>query len=446
MVDSLPLDKPANRRSEPAGIIMGSDEQLYGPILAHDDSCYLPRLNNRKRPAILANVGYVEAWKKTNTEPKSRRQVMKEHNTFIGMDVHKNSIEIAIAEEGREGEVRSYGKIDNSLTALDKVVRKLVSKGSCLHFVYEAGPCGYQIYRHLTDKGFDCMVAAPSRIPKQSGDRIKNDRRDARKLARSHRSGDLTASYVPDAEDEAVRDLTRAREDAKVDEKKSKQRLQAFLLRHGFKYTGRSPWSKAHIRWLSDIKMPHYNQQIVLQEYMETVNQNKERVQRLTDQIRKAVPQWRMAPVVDTFQALRGVSFIVAVTTVSEIGDLKRFKTPTDLMGYLGLVPSEHSTGERIRRGSITKTGNGHVRRVLIEAAWAYRLPARVSRVLLKRQEDLPQRIRDISWKAQLRLCGKYRHLWSKGKAKQVVVTAIARELCAFMWAIAHETDEFATT
>jgi transposase len=386
-------------------------------------------------------VGYVGSLEKTKHRAKIKEAGMKEHNTFIGMDVHKKTIEIAIAEEGRESEIRSYGKIDNTITALDKVLRKLVSKGNRLHFVYEAGPCGYQIYRHLKNQGFDCMVAATSRIPRQSGERIKNDRRDAKKLARLHRSGDLTPVYVPNEQDEAVRDIIRAREDAKSDEKKSKQRLQAFLLRSGYTYTGRSPWSQAHIRWLSDIKMPHHSQQIVLQEYIDTMNQCKARVQRLTEQIRQLVQQWRLFPVVKSLQALRGVSLIVAATTVAEVGDLTRFQNPTELMGYLGLVPSEHSTGEKIRRGSITKTGNRHARRVLIEAAWAYRLRARVSRVLLKRQEDLPQSVRDISWKAQLRLCARYRRLWAKGKAKQLIVTAIARELCAFMWAIAHEID-----
>jgi transposase len=365
---------------------------------------------------------------------------MNKVSTFIGMDVHKNSIEIAIAQQGRDGEIRSYGKIDGTLSALDKVVRKLVSKGNRLRFVYEAGPCGYEIHRHLTHKGFDCMVAAPSRIPKASGDRIKNDRRDAIMLARLHRAGELTPSYVPSAEDEAMRDLTRAREDAKGDEKKSKQRLLSFLLRSGQRYTGQSPWSKAHMRWLSDIKMPHRSQQVVLQEYIDTLNQCSARVQRLTEQIRQLMPHWRLYPVVQSLQSLRGVSLIVAATTVAEIGDLKRFKSPVELMSYLGLVPSEHSSGDRTKRGAITKAGNTHVRRVLVEAAWAYRLRARVSRVLSKRQEGLPQHIRDISWKAQVRLCARYRRLWAKNKAKQVIVTAIARELCGFMWAIAQET------
>jgi transposase len=366
---------------------------------------------------------------------------VKNHSIFIGMDVHKNSIDIAIAEQGREGRVRHYGKIDGTLAALDKVVRKLVSKGSQLHFVYEAGPCGYQIYRHLSAQGLDCAVVAPSRIPKQSGNQIKNDRRDALMLARSHRSGDLTAVYVPRAEDEAIRDLTRAREDAKSDERKSKQRLLAFLLRSGIRYTGGSPWSKAHMRWLSDIKMPHRSQQVVLQEYIDTVNQCKQRVERLTEQLQQILPEWQLFPIVQALQSMRGVSTIVAATTVAEVGDLKRFQTPSELMSYLGLVPSEHSSGQKIKRGSITKAGNGHVRRVLTEAAWSYHLPARVSRALLKRQEDLPEPVCEIAWKAQLRLCSRYRRLWNKGKAKQVVVTAIARELCGFMWAIANEIE-----
>ena len=371
---------------------------------------------------------------------------MKKYSTFVGMDVHKNSIEIAIAERGRNGEVRSYGKINGTLSALDKVVRKLVSKGDHLHFVYEAGPCGYGIYRHLTAKGYDCSVVAPSRVPRKSGDRIKNDRRDACILARLDRAGELTPVYVPCAENESIRDLTRAREDAKADEKRSKQRLKSFLLRHGFRYAGTANWSKAHIRWLSDIKMDHPSQQIVLQEYIDTIGECSYRVQRLTDQIRQLVPQWRLSPVVKALQALRGVSLIVAATTVAEIGDLNRFDNPAELMSYLGLVPSEHSSGEKTRRGSITKSGNGHVRRVLTEAAWAYRLPARISRSLLKRQEELPRKICDISWKAQVRLCSRYRQLWARGKPKQVVVTAIARELCAFMWAIAREVKYLSAT
>jgi len=364
---------------------------------------------------------------------------MKKSSMFVGLDVHKNSIEIAFAESGRDGEVRDYGKIDGSLVALDKVIRKLVSKSYELHFVYEAGPCGYEIYRHLTSKGFDCAVVAPSKIPRQSGNRIKNDRRDAQMLARLHRAGELTSVYVPCLEDEAMRDLTRAREDAKSLERKAKQRILAFLLRHGFRYSGKTPWSGAHFRWIATLKMSHPAQQIVLQESLDTLSECTHRVERLTEQIQTLLPQWRMFPVAQAVQSLRGVSLIVATTTVAEIGDLTRFESPVELMSYLGLVPSEHSSGESTRRGSITKTGNGHVRRVLVEAAWAYRLPARISLKLHKRQEGLPQNVCAISWKAQLRLCARYKRLQAKGKANQLIITAIARELCAFMWAIACE-------
>jgi transposase len=358
---------------------------------------------------------------------------------YVGLDVHKKSIEVALAEGGPGDETRRYGRIDGEPGALDKVVRKLVSTGKQLRFVYEAGPCGYEIYRHLNSQGYHCVVVAPSQVPRRSGDRIKNDRRDAMALARLHRAGELTAVYVPTPEDEAMRDLVRGREDAKRDERKAKQRLGAFLLRHGYRYQGRRNWTLAHMRWISDIKMPHTAQQVTMQEYIAAIHEHGERVDRLTDQIREMMTTWTMAPVVQALQSLRGVSLIVAATAVSELGDLGRFATSSELMAYLGLVPSENSSGDRNRRGSITKTGNNHVRRALVEAAWTYRLPPRVSRVLLKRQEGLPQNIRDISWKAQLRLCGRYRSMMARGKTKQVVITAIARELAAYMWAIARE-------
>ena len=283
------------------------------------------------------------------------------------------------------------------------------------------------------------MVAAPSMIPKKSGDRIKNDNRDAVMLARLHRAGELTAVFVPDVEDEAMRDLSRARGDAVIVAKKAKQRLKAFLLRNGVVFAGKSQWSKAYFSWLADIAMPHPAQQIALQEYIDAVHESLRRVDRLTDQIRQMVTGWRLAPMVKALQAARGVSLVVAVTVLAELGDLGRFKKPSQLMAYLGLVPSEHSSGPNIRRGGITKTGNGHVRKVLVEAAWAYRMQARVSRVLLKRQQGVPQKVCRIAWKAQLRLCARYRRLTAKGKPKQKVVTAIARELSAFLWAIAKQ-------
>jgi transposase len=355
------------------------------------------------------------------------------------MDVHKNSIDIAIAQEGRDGEVRHYGKIGGTINALAKVVKKLAGKGRRLFFAYEAGPCGYQIYRYLTAQGHDCTVAAPSRIPKQSGRQIKNDRRDAMMLAQLLRAGDLTPVYVPSEQDEALRDLFRAREQAKGDTKRTKQRLQALLLRSANRYGGKRAWSQAFMRWLADLKMPHRSQQVVLQEHINTLNQCQERVDRITEQIRQMVPQWRLYPIVQALQSLRGVSEIVASATVAELGDFKRFRTPGDMMSYLGLVPSEYSSGNRIRRGPITKAGNSCVRRMLVEASWAYRHRPMVTRHLLKRQQDLPQHIRDIAWKAQLRLCRRYRHMFNKGKPKQVIITAIARELCGFIWAIANQ-------
>jgi transposase len=346
------------------------------------------------------------------------------------------SMDVAIAEAGPGAELRFYGRIAGELEALDRVTRKLKAQGAELRFAYEAGPCGYQVYRHLTAQGYSCLVAAPALIPRRPGDRLKNDRRDALALARLLRAGELTAVKVPEADDEAMRDLTRSREDAICVERRAKQRTAAFLLRHGRVYPGKTTWGRGHWRWLLQQVMDQPAQQIVLQEYLDAVREASARVLRLTGQIRELVPNWRRAPWVAAYQALRGVSLIVATTMVAEVGDLSRFKNPKELMAYLGLVPSEHSSGATVRRGHITKTGNGHARRVLVEAAWAYRLRARVTRPLLQRQEGLPESIRQLAWKAQLRLCARYRRFLARGKAKQTIVTAIARELAAFIWTI----------
>lgn len=365
---------------------------------------------------------------------------MNQSTMFVGLDVHKESIEIALAPLGA-GEVRAYGRIAGDLDSVDKVIRALRQRHAHLNFVYEAGPCGYALYRHLTKHGFVCAVVAPSMIPKRPGDRIKTDRRDAMSLARLYRSGDIKSVYIPGPEDEAIRDLSRAREDAVIAHKRARQQLAALLLRHDVRYPGKTPWSQAHQRWLAVVKMPQPSQQIVFQEYLHAVDETHQRVERMTEQLRQATTTWRMAPVVEALQALRGVSLICAASLVSELGDLTRFDRPRDMMAFLGMVPRQYSSGPHQRLGAITKTGNSHARRMLVEAAWAYRFPARISRGLRDREENQPQVVRDIAWKAQLRLCRKYRRLLARGKVKQVVTTAIARELVGFVWAIAKEVS-----
>jgi len=276
-------------------------------------------------------------------------------------------------------------------------------------------------------------------VPKKSGDRVKTDRRDAVSLARLHRAGELTPVYVPCEEDEAMRDLIRAQEDAKNAQRTAQQRLSAMLLRLGFRYSRKTAWTPAYFRWLSTLKMPHAAQQIAFQEYIHAVQDSTERVDLLTEQILNLMPHWRLAPMVKALQAMRGVAPMIATITMAELGDLGRFENPRQLMAYLGFVPSEQSSGKKEKRGGITKTGNGHVRRALVEAAQTYRYPARISRHLLERKEDIAEPIRKIVWKAQVRLCGRFRKVIARGKTRNKVVTAIARELSAFMWAIAKE-------
>lgn len=362
---------------------------------------------------------------------------MSKKISYIGMDVHKKSIEIAIAEEGRNGETRQYGSIPATMLSLDKAIRKISSKGTTLKFVYEAGPSGFEIQRYLTQKGFNCAVIAPSLIPKKSGDKVKTDRRDAMMLAKLHRAGELTEVYVPDRDNEAMRDLIRAREDAVYARTKAKAQLSAFLLRHGHNYRGGTNWTKAHLRWLADLKMSHPVGQISFQEYVDTVQATENRVKRFEVEIERLLVGWKMEPVVKALMGLRGIQLITACTIASELGEITRFEHPKSLMCYLGLTPSEYSSGEKTKKGKITKTGNPHVRRVLVESAWAYRFSARVGKSLRVRQEDLPEFVNEISWKAQLRLCNRYRKMILDGKGKQKTLVAIARELVGFIWDIA---------
>jgi transposase len=365
---------------------------------------------------------------------------MRQSSTlYIGLDVHKDSIAVAYVAQEHGAEVIYLGAIGTRQCDIDQLIRKMPSKAPHLIFIYEAGPCGYWLYRYFTKKGYDCWVVAPSLVPQKAGDRVKTDRRDAMQLARLARSGDLTVVYVPKVEDEAIRDLTRAREDTLSNLKDAKFRLKAFLLRHDIRYTGRANWSPAHLRWLAEVVCPTPVQPIVFQAYVRAVNEHTERLQRLEQELQEHVKSWRLNPVVETLQALRGVQFTVAVTMVAEVGDLSRFDTPRELMKFLGLIPSEYSSGARRQQGSITKAGNTHARRALVEGAWAYRYPAKVSRHLQLRLENHPKVIQEISWKAQVRLCKRYRRLVAKGKHANVVTVAIARELVGFMWAIANQ-------
>jgi transposase len=356
---------------------------------------------------------------------------------YVGLDVHKDSIAVAYAIEDRAVAPQHVGIIGTRQCDIDAMVRKLQSKSPQPVFVYEAGPCGYWLYRYLTRKGLTCFVVAPSLIPRRPGDRVKTDKRDAIALARLLRAGDVTPVYVPATADEAIRDLARAREDALADLNAARFRLKALLLRNDIRYAGRANWSAEHVRFLARLVLPTPAQQIVFQEYVRTVNERTELLQRLEHERLEHAKTWQFYPVVAARQALRGVPFTVAITTIAELGDLTRFDTPRQLMSYLGLTPSEYSSGERRRLGGITKAGNRHARRVLVEAAKAYRHRPKVSEAIQARQQDLPRAVRDIAWKAQVRLCGRYRQLLARGKHPNTVTAAIARELAAFMWAIA---------
>ena len=369
---------------------------------------------------------------------------MKEFSKYVGMDVHKETIAVAVAE-ARGGEVRYLGEIANSPEAMQKLVKQLRKGDAGLSFCYEAGPCGSGLHRQLTELGWDCQVVAPSLIPKKAGDRVKTDRRDSLSLARLHRAGELTAVWVPDDAQEALRDLTRAREDMKHLQRQAKQRLLAFLLRHGRSYDGKGNWTQAHYRWLEGVKFGPPVQQIVFQEYVDTVKLLSQRVAALDQQLADAAGPSVWWPVIEALMALRGVSLLTATTIVAEIGDLKRFASAPQLMAYLGLVPSEYSSGGNKSRGGITKTGNGHVRRVLVEAAWTYRHPARKTACLQRRAERTSEAVQDIAWKAQKRLCARYRSMEGRGKLKVQACTAVARELAGFIWAIGQALPQPAT-
>jgi len=378
-----------------------------------------------------------------------KEPVMNKDTRFVGLDVHAESITVSVIEP--DGEIRSLGSIPNRAERVRRLVKKL-GPPSGLRVCYEAGPTGYVLYWQLTELGVHCDVVAPSLVPVKAGARVKTDRRDAEKLVRCYRAGDLTPVWVPDAAHEALRDLVRAREAAKTDQLRARHRLGKFLLRHGRRPPKDiRPWTAKYLEWVKrEVQFDPPAQQAVLLDYLTEVDHARDRIQRLERSIDEAVktsPE-RMRSVIAALQALRGIAQVSAATIVAEVGELSRFPRPRQLMGYSGAVPSEHSSGAKTRRGAITKTGNSHLRRIVGEAAWAYRHRPAIGGALRKRQEGLSEEVKAIAWKAQHRLHGRYRRLVAKGKIHQQVVTAVARELLGFVWAIgvAVEREMTSTT
>jgi transposase len=365
-----------------------------------------------------------------------------DYTTYVGLDVHKDTISVAVAKEG-DGNSESLGQIPNTRESLLKLLKRLAVSNERLAFCYEAGPCGYEIYRFLKERGIYCVVVAPSLVPVKAGDRVKTDKRDAKKLARLFRSGELTAVWVPDEEQEALRDLVRLREDALEDLQRKRHQLSKFLLRNGKRLPmGVNPWTHKHRQWLDALKFDQPAQQFVLQDYIYALDISESRLKRLTQTLEEKSRTTVHAPVVAALRALKGVDYLTAITLVAELGDISRFSNPAQLMAYAGVVPSEHSSGQRQRRGGITKTGNSHVRRVVIEAAWHYRRQPRVSVKLKKRQECVSETVKEISWKAQNRLNSKFRKLLARGKPSQKAVVAVAREMLGFIWSISCQVNE----
>ncbi len=358
---------------------------------------------------------------------------------FVGLDVHKESIAIAVAEQGG-GPAQTVATVPHEMRSLMKQLRKLASVGP-VRCCYEAGPTGFALQRALQKEGIACVVIAPSLTPKQAGDRVKTDRRDAEKLARFFRSGDLTEVHVPDETTEAMRDLERAREDAKRAQGTARRQLQQFLLRHGRRYDGKTAWTGEYMEWIRYSKFDHDAHNRVLVDYLAAVETATARLDALTKAIVDVVETWSAYPLVKALQALRGVQLLTAVILVAEIGNFARFANAPALMAYLGLVLSEHSSGDMTRRGRITRCGNRGVRTALVESAWNNRFRPRVSRELMKRHDGVAPKVCAIAWKAQLRLHARYARLTSRGKNGKKTITAMARELAGFVWAIAREPE-----
>jgi transposase len=363
---------------------------------------------------------------------------MSSTTLYLGLDVHKDSIAIAIAEPGPKGEIRLFGTITNDLHAVERALSRIrkAHPGAQLEVAYEAGPCGFVIARRLKQLKVPCLVAAPSLIPRQPGSPFKTDKRDARALARLLRAGELTAVYVPEPTDEAIRDLCRARTDAVDDLRRCRHRLKGFLLRHGFRYHGKANWSQAHMRYLRELVLPHPAMKTILEEYLQGIDAAHARVERIEASMLNLLETWRLKPAVEALMAFRGFQLVAGMVTVSELGDIHRFEHPRQLMTYLGLVPTESSSGPRQRQGAISRCGNSHQRWILTECAEHYALPPKISKELSRRQEGQPESVRALSWKAQNRLHLRFMRLLARRLQRNKAKIAIARELCGFIWAL----------
>jgi len=358
---------------------------------------------------------------------------------YLGLDVHQEWILTAVAEPGRRGEVRDSGAISCDLQAVEKWVgrlRKAHGKEVVLRACYEAGPCGFGIARRLKQLGVKCEVVAPSMTPTRAGDRVKTDKRDARKLARLLRAGELTPIYIPEPTDEAMRDLCRARTDAVDDRRRSRHRLKGFLLRHGYRYQGKSAWTEAHMRYLRELVLPHPAMKAILEEYLMAISAASEGIERCEVAMRDLLPQWRLEPAVKALMAMKGFQTVAAMIVVSELGEVHRFAHPRRVMAYLGLIPSERTSSDRRRQGAITKCGNAHLRWLLVECAQHYATAPKVSKELSRRQEGQSREVRALSWKAQNRLHHRYTRLFARRLPRNKAIVAIARELCGFIWAL----------
>jgi len=410
-----------------AGSVVGEDSSERGLVFGKPEA-RATRLRPTGRIREPVNLSAVE-------NPSPTVKTIK----YVGLDVHAETIAVAIAVPGEE--VRHYGTIPAHTHAIDRLHQRLSEPGVEVRYVYEAGPTGFALCRHLRSRGIVCEVVCPSLVPKQPSKRIKTDRRDARDLARLFRSGELTFIRVPDEADEAMRDLVRARLAAVEDLRRARQRVKSLLLRHGRRYPGKCSWTPAHLNYLSKQTFKFPAQQLAFEELVKATEEPAGRLERLTSAIEEQVQGWSRQALVKALMCLRGVALINAVTLVCEIGDFLRFEHPRQLMGFLGLVPSEESTGTKRRQGAITKAGNEACRRALVEAAWHYRLPAKVSPTIRQRQHGQPRAVVEEAWKAQVRLCGRYRALTRRLKRPVIAVTAVARELAGFVWAIAQVSE-----